>query len=62
MLFAPERIPGMIQSMLQDYDEVCLSPCMSTYKPEDNLALQGRLASDVEKHHWYGRLDRFLDG
>ena len=46
----PERIPGMVQSMLQDYVEVRehvhrLMDLAQTF-------FLGRLASDVEEHSW----------
>ncbi|KAJ3538818.1 hypothetical protein NM688_g6463 [Phlebia brevispora] len=49
ILLAPERIPGMVQSMLQDYKEasspLSLSPTLTL-----NEGLTGRLAPDVEEH------------
>ena len=47
ILMAPERVPGMITSMLNDYREVSLA------KETRSLQLTidaGRLASNVEEH------------
>ncbi len=49
ILFAPERVPGMIRSMLHDYDEVSFVWGFIDLLTDQHLA--GRLASYVEKYH-----------
>ena len=50
ILFAPERVPGMVQSMIQDYEEVCRSRT-NVIAYSITLSSEGWLASNVEKCH-----------
>jgi hypothetical protein len=61
ILLAPERIPGMVKSMLQDYKEVCHTPLSLRYI--FIILCSGWLAAYVEKHRRcvaYHALERAL--
>ena len=49
ILFVPDRVPGMVRSMLADYQQVGL-PLPDSYVFHLILPLSERLAANVEEH------------
>jgi hypothetical protein len=52
ILLAPERIPGMITSMLQDYMEVRHIHGIVPTQAHDRVQSSGRMVANVEKYRW----------
>ena len=52
ILLVPERISGMVQSMLQDYTEVRELPVHQPYIHMELTSIIGWMAAYVEEHRW----------